>query len=217
MKILKRRNNTDQDVSDDSRRDDAARDDVSRDDHRAVPTASEEYEYRHEEYGGVKGGGVFYGWLVAIALTILLVGIVGAIATAVGSSMDITQARAELQAGTIGVVSAVAILVILMIGYFAGGYVAGRLTRFDGGRQGIGVWVLGLVVTVAVVVAGAVFGSQYDVFNRVNLPSIPVPTDSLTQGGIIALVAVLVGTLIAAILGGKIGQRYHNKIDRTRI
>jgi len=217
MKILKRRNNTDQDVSDDSRRDDAARDDVSRDDHRAVPTASEEYEYRHEEYGGVKGGGVFYGWLVAIALTILLVGIVGAIATAVGSSMDITQARAELQAGTIGVVSAVAVLVILMIGYFAGGYVAGRLTRFDGGRQGIGVWVLGLVVTVAVVVAGAVFGSQYDVFNRVNLPSIPVPTDSLTQGGIIALVAVLVGTLIAAILGGKIGQRYHNKIDRTRI
>ena len=73
------------------------------------------------------------------------------------------------------------------------------------------------MVTVAVVVAGAVFGSQYDVFNRVNLPSIPVPTDSLTQGGIIALVAVLVGTLIAAILGGKIGQRYHNKIDRTRI
>ena len=217
MKILKRRNNTDQDVSDDSRRDDASRDDVSRDDHRAVPTAGEEYDYRHEEYGGVKGGGVFYGWLVAIALTILLVGIVGAIATAVGSSMDITQARAELQAGTISVVSAVAVLVILMIGYFAGGYVAGRLTRFDGARQGIGVWVLGLVVTVAVVVAGTVFGSQYDVFNRVNLPSIPVPTDSLTQGGIIALVAVLVGTLIAAILGGKIGQRYHNKIDRTRI
>src|SRR5674476_327898 len=128
MKILKRRNNTDQDVSDDSRRDDASRDDVSRDDHRAVPTAGEEYDYRHEEYGGVKGGGVFYGWLVAIALTILLVGIVGAIATAVGSSMDITQARAELQAGTIGVVSAVAVLVILMIGYFAGGYVAGEVT-----------------------------------------------------------------------------------------
>ena len=154
---------------------------------------------------------------MAIALTILLIGIVGAIATAVGSSVDLTKARAELQAGTIGIISAVVVLIILMIGYFAGGYVAGRLARFDGGRQGMGVWALGLVVTIIAVVVGAVFGSDYDVFERVNLPSIPVPTDSLTWGGIITLAGVLVGTIISAVLGGKLGQRYHSKIDRTTI
>ena len=102
-------------------------------------------------------------------------------------------------------------------GHFAGGYVAGRLARFDGGRQGMGVWALGLVVTIIAVVVGAVFGSDYDVFERVNLPSIPVPTDSLTWGGIITLAGVLVGTIISAVLGGKLGQRYHSKIDRTTI
>jgi hypothetical protein len=31
---------------------------------------------------------------------------------------------------------------------------------------------------------------------------------------VIALIAVVVGTLLAAMAGGKAGQRYHNKIDR---
>ena len=208
---------TDHDVSEDASRDDAVRNDDGKDQHRTLPTAHDEYEHRHEEFGGVKGGAVFYGWLVAIALTILLIGIVGAIATAVDSTMDLTQVRAELQAGTIGIVSAVVVLIILMIGYLAGGYVAGRLARFDGGRQGAGVWALGLVVTIIAVIVGSIFGSEYDVFDRVNLPSIPVPTDSLTWGGIITLAAVLVGTFIAAVLGGTLGQRYHSKIDRTTI
>ena len=211
------RDDTDRGMPEDARRDDTVRDDDDRDQHRAVPTARDQYEHRHDEFGGIKGGAVFYGWLVAIALTILLIGIVGAIATAVGSSVDLTKARAELQAGTIGIISAVVVLIILMIGYFAGGYVAGRLARFDGGRQGMGVWALGLVVTIIAVVVGAVFGSDYDVFERVNLPSIPVPTDSLTWGGIITLAGVLVGTIISAVIGGKLGQRYHSKIDRTTI
>ncbi len=170
---------------------------------------------RHEEYGGIKGGAVFYGWLVAVALTVLLVGIVSAIASAVGSSMDITKADAELKAGSIGIGAGVALLIILIISYFAGGYVSGRMARFDGARQGVGTWILGLVITLIVVGVGALFGSQYNVFERVNLPSIPVPTDSLTWGGVIAIVAILVGTLLAALLGGKVGERYHRKIDRV--
>lgn len=185
--------------------------------HRGAPTARDEYEYRHGEHGGAKFGAIFYGWLVAIAFTILLIGIVGAIAAAVGSSMDVTTGQAELEAGSIGIASAITVLVILMIGYFAGGYVAGRLARFDGGRQGIGVWVFGLLVTIIVAVLGAVFGSEYNVLERVQIPSVPVPTDQLSMGGVITLAAVVVGTILAAFLGGKVGQRYHSKIDRTRV
>lgn len=187
------------------------------DDHRATPTAHDEYEYRRAEFGGIKGGAVFFGWLVAVALTILLVGIVGAVATGVGSSLDVTKSQAELQADNIGISSAVAVLVILMIGYFAGGYVAGRLARFDGARQGFGVWAVGLVITIVVVIVGVVFGSQYNIFDRISLPSIPIPDDRLSQGGAITFAAVLVGTLLAAFLGGISGRRYHHKIDRTVI
>jgi MFS family permease len=172
-------------------------------------------ETPHDRYGGFTFAAAFYGWLVAVALTVLLAGIVGAIATASGVTLNVTQSEAEREAGTIGLATAIALILVLLIAYFAGGYVAGRMSRFDGGRQGLGVWVLGLLVTIVVAVLGAIFGTQYDVFQRVNLPSVPVPTHTLTVGGVITLVAVVLGTLMAAMLGGKAGQRYHTKIDRA--
>jgi hypothetical protein len=171
---------------------------------------------RREEFGGFNLGADFFGWLVAVAMAVLLASIVGAIAAAVGSSLHVTQTDAQRQAGTFGIATAIALLVILMIAYYAGGYVAGRMSRYDGGRQGLGVWLIGLLVTIVVVGIGIIFGSQYDIFHRVNLPSVPIPSDTATWGGIITLAAVLVGTLLAAVLGGKVGRRYHTKVDRVR-
>jgi len=65
-----------------------------------------------------------------------------------------------------------------------------------------------------VVLVGVIFDNQYDIFRRVDLPSLPIPTDTATAGGLITLAAVIVGTLLAAFVGGKAGQRYHRKIDR---
>lgn len=170
---------------------------------------------RRDEFGGTNVGAAFFGWLVAIGMTLILAGIVGAIAAAVGSSLDVGVTEAEQGAGTIGIGAGIALLLILMIAYFAGGYVAGRMSRFDGGRQGVAVWLIGLIITIIVVGIGLIFGNQYDIFSRVNLPNLPIPTDTATTGGLIALAAVLVGTLLAAFLGGKAGQRYHTKIDRV--
>lgn len=172
-------------------------------------------EARKEKFGGVNLGADFFGWLVAIALTVLLAGIVGAIAAAVGASLNVDQTDAERQAGSFGLATAIALLVTLMIAYYAGGYVAGRMSRFDGAKQGVGVWLIGLLVTLIVVGLGAVFGSQYNVLQRVKVPSMPIPTETATWGGIIALAAILLGTLLAAVVGGKVGQRYHTKVDRV--
>ena len=75
-------------------------------------------EVRRERFGGLNPGAAFFGWLVAIAVSVLLTGIVGAIAAAVGSSTHITQSQAEAQAGTIGLVAAIVLLAVLMIGYY---------------------------------------------------------------------------------------------------
>lgn len=170
---------------------------------------------RREKFGGFNLGADFFGWLVAVALTVLLASIVGAVAAAIGSNLDVSQTEAERQAGTIGLASAIGLLVILMIAYYAGGYVAGRMSRYDGGRQGLGVWLIGLVVTLLAVGIGAVSSAQYNIFDRVDLPSLPIPRGTLTTGGLIAAAAVLLGTLLAALAGGKVGQRYHRKVDRT--
>lgn len=172
-------------------------------------------EDARDKFGGFNWGACFFGWLVAIGVSILLSSIVGAIASGIGTSADVTQTDAERQAGTIGIIAAAVLLAVLLIGYYAGGYVAGRMSRFDGGRQGLGVWLIGLIVTIIAAVLGFVFGSQYNVLNRVDLPNIPVAEDKIGLGAIITALAVLLGTLLAAFVGGKVGHRYHDRVDRA--
>ena len=67
------------------------------------------------------------------------------------------------------------------------------MSRFDGARQGIGAWLIGLIVTVVLAVAGALLGAEYNVLERLNLPALPVGDSELATGGAIALAVVLAG------------------------
>lgn len=172
------------------------------------------HEAAEERFGGVNKGAAFFGWMVAVGVTILLSGILGAAAAAIGETADITRDELEGQAADVGVGAAIALMVVLFIGYCCGGYVAGRMSRFDGARQGFAVWLLGLVVTLIAVALGAVFGTQYDVLDRIDLPRIPYTDGELTVGGTVAGLLVLAVTLIGGLLGGGIGHRYHDRVDR---
>lgn len=203
---------TDQGVPADHR-DTDIHEDRHRDDTAAAGYAAESRQ--REQFGGVNWGAGFFGWLVAVAVAVLLTSILGAVAAAIGSSTNITASAAEREAGTIGLVAAIVLLVVLMLAYYIGGYVAGRMSRFDGGKQGLAVWVFGLLVTIIAVVLGVAFGSQYNILDRMNLPTMPIPTDTLSLGGVITAVVVLLGTLLAAMAGGKVGRRYHRKVDHA--
>jgi hypothetical protein len=48
------------------------------------------------------------------------------------------------------------------------------MARFDGGRQGFGVWLFGLLITLLLAAAGAIAGSQYNVFGKLDLPRVPI-------------------------------------------
>lgn len=176
----------------------------------------ERQDAARERFGGLNVGAAFFGWLVAVGIAALLGSIIGAIATAVGYNSNVSQSDAQRQAGTIGITAAIVLLIVLLLAYYAGGYVAGRMSRYDGGRQGFGVWLIGLLVTIVAVVAGWVFGSAYNIFSRVNLPSVPLSNRDASVGAIITALVVIVVTLLAAVAGGKVGRRYHSKVDRVR-
>ena len=169
---------------------------------------------QREEFGGINWGASFFGWLVAIGVGVLLIGLLAAAGTAVGLT-TLSENDATSNASEIGIGGAIALLVALAIAYYCGGYVAGRMSRFDGARQGIGTWAIGLIVTIVLAVAGAVLGSEYNILEQLNLPALPVGESELAGGGAIALAAVIIGTLLAAIAGGKAGERYHRKVDRA--
>jgi hypothetical protein len=169
---------------------------------------------QREEFGGINWGASFFGWLVAVGVGALLVGLLAAAGAAVGLT-TLSESDATGSAEEIGIGGAIALLAALAIAYVCGGYVAGRMSRFDGARQGIGAWAIGLAVTIVLAVAGIVLGEEYNVLEQLNLPALPVGESELLGGGAIALAAVVLGTLMAAIVGGKAGERYHRKVDRA--
>ena len=126
-----------------------------------------------------------------------------------------TADEAARQASQIGIGGGIAVLVVLFLAYLAGGYVAGRMARFDGVRQGLAVWLVGLIVVIVLAAAGAILGAKYNVLQSLNLPRIPIDEGTATTAGIITLVAILVVTLLGAVLGGKLGDRYHRRVDRV--
>jgi amino acid transporter len=175
----------------------------------------EDHTGARKKFGGTNWGACFFGWLVAVSVAILLTSIVGAVVSAVGSNAQVTRSEAERRAGTIGLGAGLVLLLVLAIGYYAGGYVAGRMSRFDGGRQGLGVWLIGLVITIVSIALGVAFGSQYNILDRVDLPNIPLSGDKIGWGAAVAAAAVVLITLLTAILGGKVGHHYHDRVDNV--
>jgi hypothetical protein len=169
-------------------------------------------ERQRIRFGGFSWGSAFFGLLSAIGLAAILLGIVAAAGVAIGVSeiKDVTNGDAE----TIGLGGAILVLAVLALSWFCGGYVAGRMARFDGVRQGFAVWAWTVLVGVILTVAALIGGSDYDVFAQLNLPNVAVGDQTLTTGGAITLAAACVVTLLSAIAGGKVGDRFHRRVDR---
>jgi hypothetical protein len=183
---------------------------------RPTDTMREVRARQREEYGGVNWGAAFFGWLVAVGVAVLLTGLLAAAGAAIGLTESSASSEASTTpAETLSLAGAIALLAVLAIAYYCGGYVAGRMSRFDGARQGIGAWVVGLLITIGAAILAVIAGSQYNVVERANLPRLPIGDQTLTTGGAIATVAIVLGTLLFAALGGIAGARYHRKVDRA--
>ncbi|WP_021481605.1 MULTISPECIES: hypothetical protein [unclassified Cellulosimicrobium] len=173
-----------------------------------------------EEYGGIKIGSAFFGWLTATGTAVLLTALAAAAGAALGLSgttdaQDAVEQATE-NAETIGIVGGIVLVVVLFVAYYCGGYVAGRMARFDGAKQGLAVWLWAVVIAIVLALLGLVAGSQYNVLSQLNtFPQIPVSANDLTTGGVIALVAAAVVSLVGAVLGGIAGMRFHRKVDRA--
>ncbi len=194
-------------------------------DHAAVaaergPTRREEVLDREkQQFGGIKWGSAFFGWLTAMGTAVLLTAILSAVGAGVGLGAADGDAQAAAEdltsnADTVGIIGAIVLAVILFVAYFCGGYVAGRMARFSGAKQGVAVWVWAIIIAILVAILTAIAGSQSNVLGNLNgFPRIPIDEGTLTATGIITAVVLVVVSLGGAILGGVSGMRYHRKVD----
>lgn len=177
-------------------------------------------QVQQERFGGIKVGSAFFGWLTATGMAVILLALLAAAGVAFGIADDATAALDSAgqptgQAQTVGLAGGIALLVVLLLAYYCGGYVAGRMARFNGLRQGLAVWIWGVVIVLVVAAVAAIAGSQYDVLAQLNLPRLPVNEGQVTTVGAIVIGAALLAALVGALLGGLAGMRFHRKVDRA--
>ena len=162
------------------------------------------------QFGGMKIGACFFGWLTAAGTAVILTAGIAAVLGVLGMELD----PATLNPSTAGIASAIAGLAIIFVAYLAGGYVAGRMARFNGMKQGIGVWLWAIVIAIVAVILGVVAGQQSGLGSQaIGLPQISFDPTAMTTGGILTVLAVLAVSLAGAMLGGLAGMRYHRRID----
>ncbi|HEX2048891.1 MAG TPA: hypothetical protein VHF27_14090 [Acidimicrobiales bacterium] len=163
-------------------------------------------EEARSRFGGVDIPATIAGALAALGTAVLLAGL-GSAAGSFGYQMGLEDAAEEVTvAGLIGGLAA------LVLAFLIGGWVAGRVARYDGGRNGL-LTALWFVLLSAVAAAlGAWAGEEYDVFRNVNLPQW-FDTDALTPAALATGLLALVVMFGAAWVGGRLGERYHRRAD----
>ncbi len=184
----------------------------------------EEVPFTREErlrdvYGGVDWLASFIGCVFAlICAGVLLLLISGLVLSPLGFTLDLQDQ--EINSAII--TGLVIVGFVLFISYFLGGYVAGRLVRFDGGRNGAATVAWGILLSVIFAIFGfllagllpaSVFGLLRGLQSSIQSAVGNLATLGLVGAGII--VGALLLMLLGGLLGGSIGNRYHTRIDRT--
>ncbi|MCW2820198.1 MAG: hypothetical protein JWR42_2985 [Marmoricola sp.] len=187
----------------------------------AAPSRKETVAREKERFGGVKIVCAFFGWITATGMAVLLTALIAAAGAGVGLVSSASQvagaAKSQgISTSDIGWLGVILLVVVVFVSYYSGGYVAGRMARFDGARQGVAVFGWAVVAAIVVAILGAVGGAKFDVLNNLNsFPRIPSGFGDLTLAAVVALVGAVVAALVGAVLGGLAGMTFHRRVDRV--
>jgi hypothetical protein len=162
-----------------------------------------------DRFGGLDIPAGLVGALTALASVGILAALVGAVIGTIGSPDNLTRDAQELPIWSLAVGVGV-----LFVGYLIGGWVAGRMARYDGARNGFttGIWTLLFVAALAGL--GAWIGAEYNGLFHITRPDW-YSWDALTWEALIAIGAGILAVFIGGTIGGMWGEHYHRRADRT--
>jgi DMSO/TMAO reductase YedYZ heme-binding membrane subunit len=99
----------------------------------------------------------------------------------------------------------------MFLAYLIGGYAAGRLARYGGLDNGLGVVLWTVIVAILLSIAAAVLNGRFAVAQQFRLG---ISQRDLTIAGVVSVLVTLIVMLIGAAAGGLLGGHYHRRIDR---
>lgn len=177
-------------------------------------------EYLRDIYGGVDWLASFVGFI----FTLLFAVIVG---TAAGALLLVPLGLADSLSGgqlTSTAITGFAVVAgVLFVSFLLGGYISGRMARYDGGVNGAMVLLWTVLVAVALVllsgllrqvISGTIAGQIVSEAFTFGNTATQLLGGLGTAGAVIGVAAALVA-LLGGMVGGRLGSRYHREIDYT--
>lgn len=161
--------------------------------------------------GGVSAGAILTGAVVVFGALFLLSAIIGGVLAA--ADIDAGEVSGDVREASIGL--GIALIVAIFLAALWGGYTAGRMGRGAGAVNGFLVAVLVILVVAAIwAIANAL-----DATANLNLPfstgRLPFSEDDqAVEFAAWVGIASLIALVVAAILGGGMGSRWHTKLER---
>lgn len=177
--------------------------------------AAEEREARlGDMYGGVDWLASFLGFVFAAVAGGILFAILSLVLVPLGVSVQIGG-----QLGPAAITALALLAILIFLTFLFGGYVSGRLARFDGGRNGamVVLWTF-IIGFLGFVIASFLPGSTGDAMRDfIQGSAMPLAGEILNLGavGIAVAVAAVLMAVLGGVVGGRLGGRYHSEIDRT--
>lgn len=164
--------------------------------------------------GGVSGGAILTGVVVALGAMFLLSAVVGGVLTAVGVTTEEVSTADAVQAG---VGAGIVLVVAQFLAYLWGGYSAGRMARGAGALNGFLVPLVAILVAIAVGAVVAAMGATANLNLPFSTSRLPLENDFVVDWGIAISLGALAAMLLGGTLGGALGARWHTKLERRTL
>lgn len=171
----------------------------------------------YERYGKPDLLASVVGMLAGLGTLVFLGALIAAGAGAIDYQLNLINDEGTLdESSVIGLIVAV---FVVFASFVVGGFAAGRMSRYNGGVNGLGAG-LWLILLVAVFAAlGAWVGAEYNAFTQLDLPNwfAQMDVDDVTATAFVASAVLVVATLVGGYIGGRLGETYHTRVDAALI
>lgn len=167
----------------------------------------------YERFGKADFLAAIVGMFAALGTLVFLGALFGAGAASIDFQMNMLTDEGVLdEASIIGLIVAA---IVVFASFLVGGFAAGRMSRYNGGMNGLGTGLWALLLITVFAALGAWVGAEYNAFSTANLPNwvAQIDVDDLTTAAVIGSVVLIASMLLGGYIGGRLGELYHQRVD----
>jgi hypothetical protein len=167
----------------------------------------------YERFGNADFLASIVGMFAALGTLVFLGALFGAGAASIDFQINMLNDEGILDEASIAglIVAALAVFAAFLVGGFA----AGRMSRYNGGMNGLGAGLWAFLLITIFAALGAWVGAEYNAFSSADLPNwvAQIDADELTTGAVVGSVVLIASMLIGGYTGGRLGELYHRRVD----